>query len=209
MKRIAFIFCIVNCIYCSAQIKAVTENGDEVVLYKDKTWDYSDKKTNEEKEIAENKKHFYKNKDATFILKSQTLPDVGMYLNPKKWSFKKADSEAEAEYKFTLKDKDAYAMILTERIEVPLETLKGLALDNAKKIAPDMKIVFEEYRIVNDKRVLCMQMDGTTQGIKFSYFGYYYSYSAGTTQFLAYTSQNLLSGYKSDIEELLNGFVVK
>jgi len=53
-----------------------------------------------------------------------------------------------------------------------------------------------------------IQMDGTTQGIRFSYYGYYFSNSNGTIQFVTYTSQNLLDNYVNDCEELLNGFVV-
>jgi hypothetical protein len=50
-------------------------------------------------------------------------------------------------------------------------------------------------------------MDGTMKGIKFTYFGYYYSNAEGTVQFITYTSQNLLDKYKESIEELLNGLV--
>jgi hypothetical protein len=52
-----------------------------------------------------------------------------------------------------------------------------------------------------------LQMTGTIQGIKFTYFGYYYSNANGTIQFLTYTSDNLFSSYQKDIEEFLNGLV--
>jgi len=208
MKKLILLCCLANALYCSAQIKAVTESGDEVILYDNKTWDYSNAEVKEEKEIKTNSATFSKSKDASFFLKSKTVTDLGIYLNPKKWSFKKSESDAESEYTFELKGKDAYGMIITERIEVPLNTLKGLAIDNAKSIAPDIKVVMEEYRIVNGKKVFCMQMNGTTQGVKFSYFGYYYAYEHGTIQFITYTSQSLLNEYKPDMEELLNGFTI-
>jgi len=50
-------------------------------------------------------------------------------------------------------------------------------------------------------------MNGTMQGIKVSYYGYYFSNNNGTLQFLTYTSQNLLSDYIDEIEDLLNGFI--
>ena len=45
------------------------------------------------------------------------------------------------------------------------------------------------------------------QGIKFSYYGYYYSGEEGTVQFITYTAQNMLEDYRNDCETLLNGFV--
>jgi hypothetical protein len=133
---------------------------------------------------------------------------MGVWLNPKTWSFSKGENNEDAEYEFESKGKDLYGMMITESIEIPLETLKTVALENAKSAAPDVKVVKEEYRMVNGNKVLCMQMDGTTQGIKFSYFGYYYSNSSGTLQFVIYTSQNLVKKYLGDMEELLNGLVV-
>ena len=106
------------------------------------------------------------------------------------------------------KGEDLYAMIITEKFEIPISTLKDVALENGRDVSPDLKIVKEEYRNVNGLDLLLMQMDGTIQGIKFSYYGYYYSNESGTVQFLTYTSQNLLAEYKSDIEDLLNGLLV-
>lgn len=209
MRKTIFLLSFFNIFYCSAQIKAVTESGDEVILYNDKSWDYTTTAIKEAKEISTNSTTFTKNKDATFNLKSKILPDVVISINPKKWSFKKEESEAEAEFTFQLKDKDAYGMIITERIEIPLESLKEIALDNARKTAPDIRVVMEEYRNVNDRKILCMQMDGTTQGVKFSYYGYYFSYDGGTIQFLTYTSQSLLKEYKAEMEDFLNGFSIK
>jgi hypothetical protein len=191
-----------------AQTPAVTSNGDEVLLYDDGTWKFTKKADlSANKIIDTNKINFSKSKNASFLLKSK-ITSIGINLDPQKWSFKKSAINESAEYSLQLKGKDAYGMLIAERIEVPLETLKNLALENAQSIAPDMKIVFEEYRIVNGIKIYCMQMDGTAQGIKFSYYGYYFSSAKGSAQFVTYTAQNLLSEYKQEMEELLNGFVV-
>lgn len=189
-----------------AQQKAVTETGKEVILFDNGTWKYQDESDIEEKEIPRNPKKFKKSKDATFLLKSTTFK-VGFWLNPKKWSFTKDGSNAEAEYELKLKGEDVYAMILTEKIEIPLETLKIIALENAKSVAPDMKVIKEEYRTVNGIEILLIEMKGTLQGIKIAYYGYYFSNPNGTVQFMTFTSQNLIDGYKAECEELLNGLV--
>lgn len=71
----------------------------------------------------------------------------------------------------------------------------------------DLKIVKEEYRTVNGIKVLLFQMNGTTQGIKFSYYGYYYSNENGSVQFITYASQKLIQTYFEECETLLNGLV--
>ena len=195
------LFSIVN-----AQEKAITETGEIIIIYKDGTWKYQDKKDSVVSVITTNTKKFKKDKKSTFLLKSKKV-NLGFWMNPKKWNFKKATDNTEAEYELQLKGGDLYAVIITEKVEIPLKTLKNIALENAKSVAPDIKIIKEEYRIVNGKKVLLLQMNGTMQGIKFSYFGYYYSNKNGTVQFLTYTSQNLLDSYKKDCELILNGIV--
>lgn len=188
-----------------AQQKAVTETGEEVILYDDKTWKYQNEDQISEIKIPTNPKKFTTDKKATFLLKSNKM-NIGVNLNPKKWSFKKATDNPEAEFELKLKDGDLYGMLITERVQIPLETLKLIALENGKSVAPDLAIVKEEYRNVNGLKVLLLQLNGTMKGIKFSYYGYYFSNTNGTVQFITYTSQNLLESYKTEIEKLLNGF---
>ena len=98
-------------------------------------------------------------------------------------------------------------MLISEKLEIPLETMKVIALENGQEVAPDLKIVKQEYRNVNGIKVLLLQMDGTMQGIKFSYYGYYYSNETGTVQLITYTAQNLMASYRPFSETLLNGLV--
>lgn len=189
-----------------AQKLAVTETGQEVILFQDGTWEYKDGVDASEALIPVNPQMFSKGKKATFLLKS-TRVNTGFWLDPKLWSFQKAINNEDAEYEFQLKEGDLYGMIISEKMEIPLETLRDVALENARAVAPDLKIVREEYRTVNQLRVLMLQMNGTMQGIRFSYLGYYFSNSEGTVQFVTYTSQNLMDSYRSTCEDLLNGLV--
>ena len=193
--------------FSGAQQHAVTETGEEVILYEDGTWLYKSEQGSPHNEISVNPQKFEKSEDATFLLKS-TKVDIGVWLNPKKWAFKKAVNNKDAEYELQLKDEDLYGMIIAEKIEIPLETLRGIALDNARSVASDIYVAQQEYRNVNDQRVLFMQMNGTMQGVKITHYGYYFSNPGGTVQFLTYTAQNLMNGYQKECEELLNGLVV-
>tara|TARA_B100000963_G_scaffold350383_1_gene360574 strand:+ start:341 stop:967 length:627 start_codon:yes stop_codon:yes gene_type:complete len=205
MKKVFLFVCLFTLIISKAQKSAVTDTGQEVVLYDDGTWKYKNK-NDVEKEIPTNAKKFKKNDKSTFLLKSSKF-NVGFWLNAKKWSFKKATNNEEAEYELQLKNGDLYGLIITEKASIPLKTLKSIALENAKSVAPDITVVNEEYRTVNGSKVLLMQMNGTLQGIKVSYYGYYFSNNNGTLQFLTYTSQNVLKDYINEMEDLLNGLV--
>jgi hypothetical protein len=193
-------------LFLFAQKKAVTETGEEVILYTDGTWKYADSSSLKETEIATNPNPFKKKISSTFLLKSTNV-NVGVWLDPKKWSFKKGGTSDAAEYELGLKGKDLYGLLITEKVEFPLETFKTVAIENARDASPDIKIVKQEYRTVNGKKILMLQMDGSMQGVKFSYYGYYYSNEKGSVQFVTYTAQNLLKDYLNDVEELLNGLV--
>jgi hypothetical protein len=194
-------------IQLNAQEKAVTSTGEEVILFDDGTWKYMNVELPTVDEITTNPRNFTKTKESSFLLKSKKTNN-GFWINPKKWDFRKGTDNPDAEYELQLKEGDLYGMIITEKVEIPLEALKNIALSNAKSVAPDVRVIKEEYRNVNGLKVLCMQLDGTTQGIKFSYFGYYYSDESGTVQFITYTAQSLIEEYRDTAENLLNGIVL-
>ncbi len=189
-----------------AQINAITETGDEVILYEDGTWKYLNDSVNVDTEILRNETEFLKGEHLTFLVKSNKI-NIGIWINPKNWSFTKANDGDVFEYQFQKKGDDLYGMLITEKIQIPIEALTDIALENAKSAAPDIKIIKKEYRIVNGIEVLMMQMSGTIQGMKFTYYGYYYSNSNGTIQLLTYTGENLFPVYLNDMEEFLNGLI--
>ncbi len=190
-----------------ANQKAITDTGEEVILHSDGTWEYS-KQYDQKKDIALSSEVFKKSEYSTFLLKS-TRNKTAYWINTNKWSFKKATSNAEAEYEFQLKGGDLWGMSISEGITIPIESLAAVALENAKAAAPDAKIVSQEYRMVNGVKVLYMELEGTLQGIDFKYLGYYYSDDSGSTQYIAYTGSSLVNKYKSEIVDFLNGFVVQ
>ena len=207
MKTHPFVLlCLLIVSFSNAQQKAVTETGDEVILYDDGTWKYLDEDQIIANDIPINPNKFETDDKSTFLLKSNTM-NIGVYLNPKIWSFKKAVDNSDAEFEFQLKDGDLYGMLISEKVDIPLETMRTIAVENGREAAPDLKIVKEEYRNVNGIQVLLLQMNGTMQGIKFSYYGYYFSNANGTVQFITYTAQSLIETYKPESERLLNGLV--
>ncbi len=209
MKTLFFILFICLTTISYASQKAITDTGEEIIIYSDGKWEYPTKSKLNEGAINYNKSIFKRPKDSSFLLKS-TKNDTAYWLNTNKWSFSKPkDSTSAAEYKFQLKDTDLYGMTITERIEMPIENLADIALSNLKDAAPDGRILKKEYRTVNGNKVLYMEIGGILEGVNFTYLGYYYSDTSGTTQFVTFTSANLVDKYKSEINDFLNGFVTQ
>lgn len=190
----------------SASKKAVTDEGDVVILNNDGTWEYEDGIAADYIKLTVNPATFSKNIKSNFTLKS-TKTNANFSINSKKWEFKKNNGEHDsAEYTFKLKGSDLYGMAISEELEIKIEELTKIAFVNAQSAAPDAKVVKKEYRIINGHKVIYMEIVGTIQSIKFKYFGYYYSDSSGSTQYLAYTGLGLENKYKEEINNFLNGF---
>jgi 5-hydroxyisourate hydrolase-like protein (transthyretin family) len=205
MKFSLLLLCTLLSFNVLASKKAITDEGDVVILKDDGTWIYETNSATENTTIPVNKTVFKKNEKATFQLKSKNT-NAKFWINPKEWKFKKNDNGHDsAEYTFNFKKGDLYGMAITEQIEIKVEELVNIAFENAKNAAPDIKVIKKEYRNVNGNQVIYMEMEGTIQSIKFRYLGYYVSNSSGSIQFLAYTGSNLVKNYKTQIEDFLNG----
>ncbi|MCB1581724.1 MAG: hypothetical protein R3E90_00190 [Marinicella sp.] len=194
--------------YARASQKAVTEQGDVVVLNDDGTWVYENGAAAVPVAISKNPKLFSAPSNANFQLKSNRT-DVAFKFDPKQWNFSKDEQGEAAEYNFKLKSGDLYAMAITEQLEIALETLVDIAVDNARDAAPDIQVVTKEYRNVNGLKVIYMEMEGAIQKVRFTYLGYYYSDASGSVQYLAYTGTNLVQKYRKDIDQFLNGLVLQ
>ncbi len=197
---VVFLLCIA---VAWGQIPAITQTGDEVILYDDGTWEYAEVSSADTVALPINPKKFTRSSGGYLVKSGRT--NIGIYID-KKWQ--QVKGKADAEYTFRLKDQEAYGILITERIHVPVEQLADLAFVNARNVAGDAKIVEKEYRFVNDKQVIYMRMNARIQGIDFVYLGYYYSDESGSTQLLMYTGQSLFDEYRSKMEEFMNGFVV-
>ena len=206
MNKYYFLLLFLALTQVYSQTNAVTEYGDQVILYDDGSWEYVDQELNIDEEISVNPIEFVKPDDSKFLLKSNAF-NVGIWLNAKKWKFGKAEDNDEAEYELVLKGEDLYGTVITEKVEIPLEALQEIALLNARDVAPDTKIDFSEFRTVNGLKVLMIEMSGTISGINFAYRGYYYSNENGTIQIIMYTSNSLMKHYDKEVDLLLNGIV--
>ena len=89
-----------------------------------------------------------------------------------------------------------------------LETLKKIAVDNARNVAPDAEVVLDEERRINGNTASIMGITGTIDGIPFRYHSFYWTGEKGCVQVITYTSQNLFAEYHDDFNDLLSGIVL-
>lgn len=193
-----------------AQEIAITDRGDSVLLFSNGTWDYYTNYKNVEYELAEiklNDQVFSKPKASVNKINGSNQA-YEIWYDDRVWKrVPPGELNPEADVALKLIKGDVYAMVIYEELEIPMENLSQIALDNAVNVAPDMEMIDKEYRLVNNDSLICMRMDGTTQGMKIAYYSYYAANEKGSIQFHTFTGQNLLDKYKNEIEDLLNGLV--
>lgn len=190
----------------AAQTKAITDEGEEVWLNEDGTWSYVNVQS---KGYTINPDTVYAEKDkkATFLLKGKKVP-YGVYIDPKKWKIEKGESGDHEYFLSNREEGSIYSSIIPERVPIPYNTLKNIAINNAKDVAPDAHIVSETVKVVNGKVLHQLIFKGTLKGIKFTYLGYYYTDDSKTIQLLTFTVDTLFEEYKEEMIKYLNGLVI-
>ena len=111
--------------------------------------------------------------------------DVKIFFDAKTWEYKRINPAKAREYEFWTKWGNGIAINTTEERQVKLDQLHLIAASNAIKMVPDIRVTSEEIRKVNDSDVLATNFEGTINGTQHAFFGYYYSGSVGTVQFLS------------------------
>ena len=182
-----------------APSRAVRADGSAVILYPNGTW-RPDSSSSAVASPANGKEYTAPASDSSVL---DLGHGVKLRYNPAKWTATTTTIPGRQQLRHL--SGDGYAMTISERIAVPMASLKKIVLTNARNAAPDAAITFDETRKVNGATVEAMQITGTTQGIPFRYYGYYFSGTSGTVQIICYTGESLFPDYKADFEELLNG----
>ncbi|MCE1229778.1 MAG: hypothetical protein LWX11_09885 [Firmicutes bacterium] len=191
---------LISC-HLLAQEKATTESGKKVLIFPNGKWTEDPQPLKKQSGLSYTKQA--KSTSKITFLKNK----ASIYYDPSLWKLAKQEDPTKIQLQH--RDGDGYVLIISERMQIPTNTLKDIALSNAKNVAPDSEIVQEETRLVNGNEVLHMQIRGTIQGIPFIYFGYYYTGKEGCIQMITYTTNNLFDEYKKDFTDFLNGFTIE
>lgn len=130
---------------------------------------------------------------------------VEVNYDPAKWEATPKQLSADAELSLRHKNGDAYFVLIAERVEIPIENFKEIALTNARELDPEARITSERAVSRNDGGEVVLDIEAKASGIPLHFRGYYWSSPAGSVQATAWTSTNLMDEYAPDIEQLLAG----
>lgn len=149
----------------------------------------------------------YNRPDTSNRVLKTTRGNFSLWTHPTKW--KLSDNKmSEVEFHLVHISDEAQAIVTSDSISMPVASLKRIVYENAKRIAPDAKIIAEETRLVNGREILCLIIESTVEGIKSTRYGYYYSGQEGTIQVETITDQSLFPCYQGALTDLLDGLAV-
>ena len=209
MKKLIITTLILLSYQADAQIKAVTDEGKEVVLFDNGTWKFaneSDAKVLEN--ITTNETPFTKDKASTFLYRSKKV-NAGVYVNPKIWKITDAFKTPVLEYAFVNSlNPNTFGLLVSENIEVgSLKNLKELVVISTQNRADYFKLKESEYRTVNGLKVLYLRYIANTKGLDFEYQTYAFLTDNGYCSLTSYAFAKYFDQNKAELDRFLNGLV--
>ncbi len=183
--------------------RAKTADGKEVILRADGTWAYAELPKQDKPVAGEFKKD--KKSELTYTGKRKRFT---LSLVPDAWEQLEKSGSPAAEVGFKHAEGDIYAIVVAERVEVPLDALKKAVVGNMRAVDKEAKILLDEKRTVNGKPMLCLTVEASVKEVPLTYHVYLYSGDEGSIQLLTWTGRKLFKESKADMEAFLNGFEV-
>lgn len=132
--------------------------------------------------------------------------NISVKYDPELW--KQAAPGNDGEFVLLHSSGDGHALVIAERIAVPLDSIQDVALENAQAVDPNAKIIFRDKRRVNGVVLYFLKIEANVDTVPMVYCGYFYAGENGTVQVVTYTTKTLLPEYEREFMDFLNGFVV-
>ncbi len=184
---------------------ATTDSGERVILHDNGSWEYLDDMSKDQSPIgvSGHVKPILAVESVTGARKTYTI-----WFNPDIWIELQQHHNQVSEYEFQIKDGSAFAIVIYERAQIPVEQMKNIMITNAKRFATDVSLITWEKRNVNESELMFISYSATMKQMEFIYACYVYSDANGTLQFMAYTNPALYTEMKQEMADLLNGLVI-
>ena len=200
---LAVVLVIIGGLALSQDLRAKTNDGRSVILKDDGTWQFLKKN---QSSLATRKASSSNPRRRTTEITAKG-GNFGLRYDPSVWI--PQENPHPGRTVFQHKDGDVYGVLIVDRVSVTTESMKQIAIVNARTIAPDIEVTSEEYHYLNGMKVLSLKMEGTFQGMTFIYYGYYYGSESGGVQCVTYCGRNLFKEYEPQMTEFLEGLVIK
>jgi hypothetical protein len=187
-----------------AQVTAITEEGKAVLLFSNGTWRY----LNDSVRVSTlDLPHFAVPGKSTTLVKGKESR-YELWYDAEKWKLLPDTVYKNSEYALEFYNGELIAMMITERMQVPLATIKEAAIGSFKKEGSECRIAEEQKIMVNGTEGLLLKIDALVDDIPVSYLNAYFSTREGTFQLITYTAYNLFDHHRNDMMEMISGFVL-
>jgi hypothetical protein len=132
--------------------------------------------------------------------------NITLKYDPDKWT--QTPSYDAGQFALAHSSGNGHALVIAERIAVPIDSVEEVALANAQFADPRAKVVFRHKRGVNGVDVWFLKIEAEVGTVPMVYCGYYYADQSSTVQVVTYTTKTLLPEFENDFMEFLNGLTV-
>ncbi|MDZ4758053.1 MAG: hypothetical protein SGJ10_07945 [Bacteroidota bacterium] len=206
MKELLLLYIIIlSAIVSNAQLSATTADGSKVILYNNGTWNYADSAA---KTSIERGGEYFKPFGTNCIIKGQDVKYVVVY-DSSLWQLHDTAINKQSDFSMSLKNSEtSLALLIPEKTTASLESLRDIALANARKNSKNVVVLKQEYRKVNKKDILYLEFTTEVQGFTFLFMAYYYTSPVSCIQFVTYTEISNAEKEKPKMRDLLNGLIL-
>jgi hypothetical protein len=187
-----------------AQVTAITEEGRAVILFTDGTWRY----LNDSVKVSTLDLSYYTVPENSTSLVKGKETRYELWYNADRWNLLPDTVYENSEYALEFHTGELIAMMIAERMQVPLSRIKEAAIASFKKEGSECRISEEQKIMVNNTEGLLLKIDALVDGIPVSYLNGYFSTREGTFQLITYTAYNLFDSHRKDMIGLISGFVL-
>lgn len=183
----------------SSNDNIVTYEGRKIIINENYTWEY----LNPDISNSSIKEIYPKNKNKVLINSSNLK--YGVYIDNEKWTSTTGIND-EAELQFKNFEDTAYAMLIFEGLEIPIESMKELIILNANNIDPNARILNSEKCAIGNIEGELVTYTARSAGLNFIFFTFISSNTKGTIQFICFTLDSEFDELKPEFVDLISGF---
>jgi len=130
-------------------------------------------------------------------------PSTSVMYDHKKW--KQDLSSEDDSYTFSYLTDDVSAVVISNRLPIPLDIVPGFVLAGFQTADPTATILSKEKRSVNGTEMWFIKMDGHVDNVPLTYWGYFYTSKDGMVGAITISRKTASSEYEKDRMEFLNG----
>lgn len=203
MKKtvLALIFVFVSAVVAAQTIRAITEDGRDVLLSPNGTWQFNTTPS------SENKAPPASGDRSTY---QPAMQSANFTFDSSEWAIRPQDEKDErGKRSFQHKSLPIYGMVISDELQGTNKAMKNVIISNAQGAGKIIATLVDQVKSVNGKSVGTLRTVMESEGLRFVFDYLYFADNTGNIQVICYTGQSLFSKYQADCQKFLNGLSLK